>query len=725
MNYSETQLERSVELITSDLDSLTAESGFLHTFCLMVLEFLWMSPNQITDINWYERPNNREMSVLQGFLIRHPVDASNPPSEETYRTQRERACSLLQELHWSFAFSPPSFGKDNQSTDPARPAELSRAYDEWIKNGDGLVEPILYSGEGAYDFQYLEMAAERYSLDDTWLEEHLGTSYQSIIHITRQFKEMAGNRVRALRPPSSFEDFSEQILSAMSFRSTDFQPDDQYAFNALVNKFALSPGSMDESFSPTKDHNVVDSQPVINLGNQRYFLPLYFNLAEAVYESPFYWMGKDRSYQDTAFGHRGETTERITRNLLSPVFKYGRIYRNVIVKSGTKDVTDIDVLAVSGNKAVIVQCKSKKLTAKSRAGNPDSLKNDFLKAVQEPYEQGLAARNVLLGENPILIRPDGQRIQLKWPITDAYIVCVTGDHYPALLAQARAYLQVREGNPYPVMMTIFDLDLACHYLADQFDFLYYLRQRSNNAEYYFAESEPSVLGFHLRHKLFRDPDTEGAWITSEYSQLIDADFLATRGGWPKSRSADRLFHSWQNPDFDELVHDVKSVIRQPEPAMPAEDLLFFLFDIAGTSGDQLINAVNECKRLTKLDGGRRDTRLLLDGSAGTTFVSFPEPQHPIQAELFRNEWLAIAMAHKYRSKADEWLLLASFENSPVSFDLFGYMNEPWEYDEEFDRAVDETLVMGKSLRGKRKKVGRNQSCPCGSGRKYKRCHGKP
>lgn len=724
MDYSETQLPRPSELITSDLEKLTAEPGFIYTFCLMVLEFLWMSPDQITAIDWYERPNNREMSVLLGFLVKHAVDSWNPPSEEIYNVQRKRTCSLLQELHLSYAFPPPNPGEGNHSTDPAWPAEVSHAYEEWINNGDGMVEPILYGGEGAYDFQYLEMADERYSLDHAWLEEHLGTSYGSIIQVAQRFKEMAGSRVRNLRHPYSFEDFSEQILSALSFSPADFPTDDRFAFETLVDKFALFPGSVNESFSPTKDRNVVDSQPVIDLGNQRYFLPLFANLAQAIYESPFYWMNRDHLYKDTAFRHRGETTERITRTLLSPVFKHGRIYRNVRVKSGTKDVTDIDVLAVSGNKAVIVQCKSKKLTAKARTGDADSLKNDFLKAVQEPYQQGLAARNVLLGENPSLTRNGGQPIQLRWPITDAYVVCVTGDHYPALLAQARAYLHIRDGDPYPVIMTIFDLDLACHYLADQFEFLYYLRQRSNNAEYYFADSEPSLLGFHLRHKLFRDPDTNMAWVSYEFGQLIDADFLATRGGWPKSKSANRLSNSWQSPEFDELVHDVKSVIRQPEPEMPAEDILFFLYDIAGQGADQLINAVNECKRLTKLDGERRDMRLLLDVSAGTTFVSFPEPNHPIQAELFRDEWLAIAMAHKYRSKADEWLLLASFENSPVSFELFGYMNERWEYDEEFEQVVDDVLVIGKSLGGKRKKVGRNRACPCGSGQKYKRCHGK-
>ena len=724
MEISPSRATRTVELITSDLDQLTAEPGFIYTFSLMVLEFLWMSAHQVADINWDERPNNREMSVLLGFLVKHPADLSSRPSEETYFAQRERACSLLEEFHLSHAFPVANAATSSSATDPDWIGGFSRAYDQWISSGDGMVEPVFYSGAGAYDFQYLEMAVQRYSSDGPWLEGHLGTDYDSVIQIARRFTELAGSRVRGLKPPSSFEEFCGQILAAMSFSSSDLSPDDQNAFDALVEKFALSPGLGNQSFTSIGARNVVDYQPLIKLGDGRYFLPLFSNLAEAIYESPFYWMMGDGAYSNTALRHRGDATEVITRKLLSAVFTHGRVYRDVKVKRGSRDVTDIDILAVSGNKAVIVQCKSKKLTAKARAGDPDSLKADFLKAVQEPYQQGLLARDALLSANATLTRPDGRPVRLRWPIEEAYVVCVTGDHYPALLAQARAYLQIQDGDPYPVMMTVFDLDVACFYLADQFEFLYYLRQRSAHAEYYFADSEASVLGFHLGHKLFPDQDYTATFVDPHYSQLIDAHFLAAKGGWPKSNSGAELFHNWQNATFDELVRDVKSVAHQPEPEIPVEDILFFLYDVAGRGADQLISVINECKRLTKLDGKRHDTRLNLDGSSGTTFVSFPKAHHPIHAELFRQEFLVIAMAHKYRSKADEWLALASFEDSPVSFELFGYMNDPWQHDPELDQAVDEALVIGKSAEGKRKKVGRNQTCPCGSGRKFKKCHDK-
>lgn len=77
--------------------------------------------------------------------------------------------------------------------------------------------------------------------------------------------------------------------------------------------------------------------------------------------------------------------------------------------------------------------------------------------------------------------------------------------------------------------------------------------------------------------------------------------------------------------------------------------------------------------------------------------------------------MAIAMVHKYRSQADEWLALASFEDSPVTFDLFGHMSGPWEYDPGMETASGEPLVLVQAWDAKGRKVGRNHSCPRDSG----------
>ena len=473
-------------------------------------------------------------------------------------------------------------------------------------------------------------------------------------------------------------------------------------------------------------YNVVHSHPAVALGDGRYCVPLLLNLAQSVYESPFYWMLGDNQYKDTAFKNRGDTTEIITRDLLAPVFGAARVHRGVKVKKGNTDVTDLDTLAFSGNKALIVQCKSKKLTLTARAGDGQMLRKDFMQAVQDAYGQGLKGREALLAGECQLEDEHGNPIALPRAIDEVYILCVTGDHYPAVISQARVFLQKQEDHPHPIMMSIFDLDVVTHYLNDRFNLLYYLRQRTVHEAHFITESEINLLGFHLKHKLFPHEDIDGTLVTADYTQLVDANFLVARGGWPDTGSTDRLFHDWKNETFDELVHAIKLAARQQSSQdVAAEDLLFFLFDLAGQGADHLVDSVERCKRATLSDGRRHDFRLPLPrDQKGVTFVSFPAPSHPIQAEVFKQELTAIALAQKYRSQADEWMVLAAFADSTVSFDIFGYIKGSWEYDPDMERIVESGLGPGIAVGVDGKKPGRNKPCPCGSGKKFKRCHGR-
>ena len=720
-------LNRTEAQILSAIKDLTAESGFIYTFSLMMLKYLCMTIDEIANVNWYDRPNNREMSLILGLLVTNPLNLHSVPSEQTAADQDRRACHLLNELHQHHTFPPPSVEITSESNIQNSPNEYIRLYDSWASTGESMIEPMFYEGEGAYEFQHLDFAAARYSADSSWLLTYLGTSFESIIQTAKRLQLLARQRIGNLHESSSFEDFCEQALAAMSFDSTDFPPQDQINLNTLTDRFVSTPGPHNTEIKSINQFSAVNTRPIIDLGNGRYFLPLFPNLAQAIYEGPFYWTTSDPAYRDISLKHRGEATEEITYELLAPLFPNATIYRDVKVKIGPNDLTDIDVLAVSGNKAIIVQCKSKKLTLNARAGNLEQLASDFAKAVQEPYEQGLLARNALLEQKPSLIGRDGRTINLRHAIDDAYIVCITGDHYPALTAQANRFLNIEDDKPYPVIMTIFDLDVATFYLNDRFEFLYYLRQRSKHATYFYSTSEISILAFHLKHKLYPDQDYTAFYVDPAYSQLLDANFVIANSGRNDRKTRNELFGTWKNQEFDRIVKAVKSAaVQQPGQAL-FEDLLFFLFDIVGRGADDLTRPVDTCKRQTRIDGQWHDARIIFQHpTAGITFVSFPKVLHPIQRELLTQDFFAIAAAHKYLSKADQWFALASFENNPDSFELFGYMNDPWQYDPESDRAVNELVTLGKSLdpKGKSKKIGRNHRCPCGSQQKFKRCHGR-
>ena len=85
-------------------------------------------------------------------------------------------------------------------------------------------------------------------------------------------------------------------------------------------------------------------------------------------------MNADQSYSPTALLNRGKFAEVVTAKLLRSVFGTSSVYTDVEVKERKgRNVTDIDVLAIAGNKAVVAQVKSKRLTELARLGEEKRL----------------------------------------------------------------------------------------------------------------------------------------------------------------------------------------------------------------------------------------------------------------------------------------------------------------------------------------------------------------
>jgi hypothetical protein len=317
-------------------------------------------------------------------------------------------------------------------------------------------------------------------------------------------------------------------------------------------------------------YNQLQSRPLVHLPDGRYFLPIGFNISEAIYESPFFWMNADPSYVGTALLNRGKFAEIATADLMKNVFGAGNVYRDVEVRERKGHaITDIDVLAVVGNKAVIAQVKSKRLTELAKLGDEKKLVADFKLAVQDAYDQGLLCRKALIDrKNKLFV--DGDEIHLTETIDEAYVLCVTVDHYPAVTHQVDVYLTKEPGDPFPIALSIFDLDVVAFYLRDPFEFAYYLRQRVDLSDYFKADSEMTLLGRHLRQKLFKSGKANEESLDSSYAQLIDANFQVVRGSVPRTDAADKLRSQWKNDEFQKLVDQVK-VVGEPR----FTDVIFF------------------------------------------------------------------------------------------------------------------------------------------------------
>jgi hypothetical protein len=387
----------------------------------------------------------------------------------------------------------------------------------------------------------------------------------------------------------------------------------------------------------------------------------------------------------------------------------------VKVKKGKKEtITDIDVLALAGNRAVIAQVKSKRLTELAKMGDDRKLVTDFQSAVQGAYDQGLASRRAVVDkENKLFI--DEREVQLPEDVADAYILCISLDYYPAVLHHVEAYLNRQPGDPLPIALSVFDLDVLAHYLKDPFEFLYYLHQRVHFAGYFRADSEMTLLGFHLKQKLYPRRGSDVELLDNQFGQLIDANFSVVRGTVPTSKAANRLFADWNNEDFQRLIEQTKSAGKAG-----FTDAIFFLYDLAGPGADELIEKIKHAKRQTLTDGKSHNAALLYtDSKRGITILSEPAFPNALQRTL-----MPLAMMRKYKSRADSWLALGSIAESPNLVDAIAFNGDPWEEDPAMETLVAERFSGGgKILSSSGKKIGRNEQCPCGSGKKFKKCHG--
>ena len=490
--------------------------------------------------------------------------------------------------------------------------------------------------------------------------------------------------------------------------------------NYLLN-FGLERKECNDSFKTIGDFNIINSKPIIQLSNDKWFLPIFYLLSEAVYETPYYWMCEDNEYKATALHNRGKVGEEIVCNLLRPVFGSNNVFPSVkIKKTKEKTVTDIDVLCIIGNKALCVQVKSKKMTISARKGEVNALVRDFKGAFQNAYEQGLTCCDYIKSKECTFLDENGNKLTIPEYIKDVYILCVTTENYPAIPYCSFVLLDKKDTNPNPLFLSVFDLELLAHYLKKPFDFMYYIRQRTLLMDYFWADEEIVFLGYHLMNKLWRDPQYHRMSLDTDFANAIDRNYYPYKLGLLDKLpiETDDIANSWHNTEFEQLCDEL---ISQNIPG--TIDIIFALLDLDGKSRDNLLKYIKHTKQKTQEDRGVHSFTMPIDRQFGISYVSI----NTMSEDDLESKTSVYAHIRKYISKANSWLGLGSYPFSPHIIDCFYYDANPWEYNEEDEQACDDFRSRHNTkIRSinRYQRIGRNDPCPCGSGLKYKKCCGK-
>lgn len=687
--------KRSRIEVLADLRKLVSTKGYVYALAEIISQDFFVDTRSVANINWRERLNNNEFALLMGLMLKNPVIDFEEINEQQIAKTIIRTRSLLEELHWTYNYA---FG--NRLAARAKEmgtmteADKKHEYEEVFGSKDMIIESTFYGDSGFYDIQCFELAPKLYAQDTEWLTSNTSfdiskakTIYRAIndlvnaMHYGRSHEdEFIGKKIPESAPPMrAIDEFAfplDLIVKGVRRLSKNISKGEVKEFLEL---FSCSPGDQLDDFNEPGDKNTYTYKPIIKFAEEIYFLPNKMFLAAAIYKSPLYWMREDPSYVNTVNKHIGEVAEKITYDYFVKIFGVKNVYKHINIYKGKYRLTDIDVLAVLGNTAVIAQNKSKKMTVSALAGDAEAIRTDFKKAVIDPYEQGIKVRDTILGDVPYkLLDNMGNQITLPQGIEHAYILCVTNEPYPAVMSQMRAFLTKVDQLP-PIQISLFDLDLMTEYLQDPYEFVFYIKQRLENHEGIISQNEIIHLAFHLKYGLFMPKDANMFSLDESFGQLLDADYYHRKMGGTKPKGQDTLLSPWRNDAYDNIIAMVKQ-LRDPMQT----DIIFFLMTIPHDIVDVITEYMGKVNELARKDSGYHDFSMPINNNdkpwGGITYIAGGS----LHGNLKRLE--LVAEMNKYRAKADAWLAFGARSSGAIG--IMAFNNKPWRQSHDMDEGLN-------------------------------------
>lgn len=721
------EVQRTEKEIFVELEALCASPGFIHAIayiCMrdnLIMYSGEMKAEDMANLYGHERLLRNEVNVLVGLMVKNEIDYSLP-DEATAELYVKRSQKLLDEIH-QVMFAP------------MRESLFARSADgrELLSSGTMLREAIFYGGESAFIFQYREFARLRYRKDDAWMLANKGFTIGNAadvvkaLHFLRNEKSTEIFHTLKTKPPSKVAYLPGNEFRAAELAARVAMPVE--IVDRILSSFAYPDGERNAQFNSVDDRNMAAIFPLIRR-DDRYILFNIFDLSEVLYQAPYFWMLKDKRYQPNASDHRGEFTEDFAEERLVSVFGRENVKTNINLVLSKKIVGEIDVLVRFGDLAIVLQAKSKQLTAAARQGNEAKLHEDFAKAVQAACDQGYSCGQFLLDPSVALEDASGNKILVDGEITQIYVICLVADHYPALAAQARQLLKFAPAERIapPFVMDVFNLDAMAEMLDTPLYFLSYLDRRTKYHNAIMSSHELIILGYHLRQNLWLDGEYNAMVLEDDIGVDLELSMSVRREGAAGARTPAGILTRIANTRFGSLV---KQIERQPNAGMLA--LGFVILQMGEQALVEFSEQIDERLHRAMMDGGSRNLTIQLGSAREGLTIHI----NAVLLDEAKKELLAYCAARKYAQHSDSWFgLLLAPGTGTIRFGV--HARSPWSQDDTMDEATKgmQSMRSTKSLPKMKKpqtmrkgpppkvmtlNLGLNATCPCGSGKKSKRC----
>src|SRR5262249_15790390 len=308
-------------------------------------------------------------------------------------------------------------------------------------------------------------------------------------------------------------------------------------------------------------------------------------------------------------------------------------------------------------------------------------------------------------------------IALPEPLKVVYPVCIVADHYPALSFQARQFLRAQTVDRVapPLVTDVFALDAMTEMLESPLRLLSYLELRAQFGDRFMISHELTLLSFHLKRNLWLNDDYDMVMLEDDIGADLDVAMLARREGLPGARTPDGILTRITKTPVGRIIAEIEAL---PDPT--TIDLGMLLLELSEETANALNKGIRRITQDARRDGKNHDFTIGLGkSSAGLTIHCNRRDLASAQRGLKVH-----CEGRKYSQKAERWFGLVLRPDGTLWFGL--KLEFPWVQDAEMDEfmrrwpkgtARPASAIDTKGAR----KIGRNAACPCGSGKKYKKC----
>lgn len=680
-------MNKETQKAIGKLKIILNREGAFYALLFSLFEDSHFSLSELDNYDPNQRISSDEIHWLIGFMIQnnHSFLNSYPQSINDIIEMGDEIHQVLKELQYSYV-SQFSIDKENIHSERNKLAALTIA--------------ILYDGDSAYDYEYAKFSILRYECIHDWLKRNKNIEIANCVTAAKRIESILkskGNRVYLFSPefahvfwghePSveeknklriiqfsdlydenilsnnkrkkkaAIKSFCRNLLDMFCFSADELGPIDRYkdflchfSFNPITNYKDNS------SFDQPGRFNILDSNPILKIQGNKYFVPFILNVFKAIYETPYFWWMEANNFSKKAGDIIGDANEAIVYNQLQKVFGKNNCWKGIILRQKNgKTISDIDILCIIGTKAICIQVKSKRLTEESKIGNIEKIKSDFRNSVFAAAIQAKKCQSYLLDTNVNFYTKDNkQTISIPTKdIKDIYTICVMCGEYNGLAHQVSYLFNTSEFESLPMVCSFFDLHLLTEYLNNPYDFTYYIKQRVETWKFFQFTNEISVLGYHLKHNLHKWDGYNVAMLDDDFARMIDKDYIPFLHGLKNKLD---LKFEWQTnflKQFCTLLHDPHYI-----------DALFLIYDFCTDTREKFEDEVRIC-----IDNSSNNHSMCArsfffdDASAGLT-VCAASDNFSIEDIMFYTEKLAYKYLEDINYRYSKWTIIGVSSSKP-------------------------------------------------------------